>query len=403
MMAAMSIGIVTPAFAKSENAKKINLLYLNSYENGYHWSDTILDGIKSVVGKSGLNIDLHIEYMDTKLRYDENVKMHLYHIYAHKYRNVTFDIIIVSDNNAFDFYRQFHGNLFPGVPTIFCGVNDFSPQSIQDMNHVTGVVESFDIRENLELAQKYHPERKRFVVIEDNSTTAKAIKSQIQKAFDRMAVTPKYEFLKAVTMEKLTTAAKAMAQDSVFYVIPFYMDDQKGRYTANEVVNALWQSTGAPLYSNWKFMVGSGVVGGKMIDGFEHGTSAATMAIRVLEGQDPKEIPIVKPNDELFIFDNNVMDKFNIDSDSLPSGSTIINRSAYFFEVDRQLFWFLVLGAILVTISLVFLIFNISERKAAESRLKDQLAFVRQLMNTIPIPILNCITIYNGEIVISNI
>ena len=235
MMAAMSIGIVTPAFAKSENAKKINLLYLNSYENGYHWSDTILDGIKSVVGKSGLNFDLHIEYMDTKLRYDENVKMHLYHIYAHKYRNVTFDIIIVSDNNAFDFYRQFHGNLFPGVPTIFCGVNDFSPQSIQDMNHVTGVVESFDIRENLELAQKYHPERKRFVVVEDNSTTAKAIKSQIQKAFDRMAVTPKYEFLKAVTMEKLTTAAKAMAQDSVFYVIPFYMDDQKGRYTANEV------------------------------------------------------------------------------------------------------------------------------------------------------------------------
>ena len=387
MMAAMSIGIVTPAFAKSENAKKINLLYLNSYENGYHWSDTILDGIKSVVGKSGLNIDLHIEYMDTKLRYDENVKMHLYHIYAHKYRNVTFDIIIVSDNNAFDFYRQFHGNLFPGVPTIFCGVNDFSPQSIQDMNHVTGVVESFDIKENLELAQKYHPERKRFVVIEDNSTTAKAIKSQIQKAFDRMAVTPKYEFLKAVTMEKLTTAAKAMAQDSVFYVIPFYMDDQKGRYTANEVVNALWQSTGAPLYSNWKFMVGSGVVGGKMIDGFVHGTSAATMAIRVLEGQDPMEIPIVKPNDELFIFDNNVMDKFNIDSDSLPSGSTIINRSAYFFEVDRQLFWFLVLGAILVTISLVFLIFNISERKAAESRLKDQLAFVRQLMNTIPIPL----------------
>ena len=387
VIAVISIGNPAAAFAKRDTTTKINLLYLNSYEYGYQWSDTILDGIKSVVDQSGLNIALHIEYMDTKLHYDQNVKMHLYHIYAHKYRNVAFDVIIVSDNNAFDFYRQFHTNLFPGVPTIFCGVNDFSPQSIHDMDNVTGVVESFDIKENLELALKFHPERKRIVVVEDNSTTAKAIKSQIQQAFNEMAVTPTHEYLKAVTMDKLTAATKAMAEDSIFYIIPFYMDDHKGRYTAKEVVNAIWQATGAPLYSNWKFMVGSGVVGGKMIDGFEHGASAAGMAISVLEGKNPKDIPIVKPNDELFIFDNNIMDKFNIDSNSLPSGSTIINRTAYFFEVDRQVFWFLVSGAIMVTITLVFLMFNISERKAAESRLKDQLTFVRQLMNTIPIPI----------------
>lgn len=383
----IAIGVAGSAFAQAENSKKINMLFLNSYEYGYQWSDTILEGIKSVLSQSELNIDLHIEYMDTKIRYNQKVKMHLFAIYAHKYRNMVFDIIIVSDNNGFDFYRQFQSDLFPGVPTIFCGVNDFAPQTIAGMSNVTGVVESFDIKENLELAQKYHPERKRFVVIEDNSTTAKAIKSQILQAFNKMAVTPKYEFLKAVSLDQLKRDAKAMADDSVFYVIPFYMDDQKGRYTAKEVVNAVWRSTGAPIYSNWKFMVGSGVVGGKMIDGFEHGISAANMAISVLEGEDPMNIPIVKPNDELFIFDNNIMDRFNIDSDDLPSGSTIINRTAYFFEVDRQVFWFLVLSAILVTITLVFLVFNISERKAAESKLKDQLAFVRQLMNTIPIPI----------------
>lgn len=383
----MGIGVVADAFAQNENKKKINLLYLNSYEYGYQWSDTILEGIKSVLKQSELIIDLHIEYMDTKIRYNQKVKMHLFAIYAHKYRNTVFDIIIVSDNNGFDFYRQFQNDLFPGVPTIFCGVNDFSPQTIAGMSNVTGVVETFDIKENLELAQKFHPERKRFVVIEDNSTTARAIKSTILQAFNKMTVTPKYEFLKAVSLDQLKRDAKAMAADTVFYVIPFYMDDQKGRYTANEVVNAVWVSTGAPVYSNWKFMVGSGVVGGKMIDGFEHGVSAANMAIRVLDGEKPMNIPIIKPNDELFIFDNNIMDKFNINSDDLPPGSTIINRTAYFFEVDRQVFWFLVLGAILVTVTLVFLMFNISERKAAESKLKDQLAFVHQLMNTIPIPI----------------
>ncbi len=383
----IGFGTVTTTLAQVEDHKKINMLYLNSYENGYQWSDTILEGIKSVTNSSGMNIDLHIEYMDTKIRYDRMVKNYLFAIYAHRYRNVKFDIIIVSDNNGFDFYRQFQDELFPGVPTIFCGVNDFSPQWIKGMPQVTGVVESFDIKENLELAQKFHPERKRFVVVENNSTTSKLIKSQILKAFEKMATSPKYEFLEAVRMDQLTRDAKAMADDSVFYVIPFYMDDQQGRYTATEIVNALWQSTKAPLYSNWKFMVGAGVVGGKMIDGFEHGAAAARMAMDVLGGQAPADIPIVKPNDELLIFDSKIMDKFNIDSDDLPAGSTIINRSAYFFEVDRQVFWLMVIGAVLVTITLVFLVFNISQRKAAESKLKDQVAFLRQLMNTVPIPI----------------
>ena len=363
----ISLGVTGTAPAQTESSKKINLLYLNSYENGYQWSDTILEGIKSVVNQSNLNIDLHIEYMDTKIRYDQTVRNYLFAIYAHKYRNVKFDAIIVSDNNGFDFYRKYQGELFPGVPAIFCGVNDFDPRSIRGMSHVTGVVESFNIKENLELAQKFHPERKRFVVIENNSTTSKLIKSQILKAFKKMTVTPKYQFLEAVSLDQLTRDAKAMADDSVFYVIPFYMDDEKGRYTAREIVTALWESTGAPLYSNWKFMVGSGVVGGKMIDGFEHGVYAARMAINVLSGQNPTEIPIIKPNDELFIFDSVIMDKFNIESEDLPRGSTVINRSAYFFEVERQVFWFMVIGAVLVTITLIFLVLNISERKAAES------------------------------------
>ena len=270
-IALMWIGWVAPATAQNEKTKKINLLYLNSYENGYQWSDTILEGIKSVINQSKMKIDLYIEYMDTKIRYNQNVEKYLFAIYAHKYRHVNFDAIIVSDNNGFDFYRKFHNELFPGVPTVFCGVNDFAPQSIKGMAQITGVVESFDIKENLELAQRFHPGRKRFVVIENDSTTSRLIKNHIQKAFNKMEVTPKYEFLEAVSLDQLTREARARADDAVFYVIPFYMDDQKGRYTAKEIVNAVWEATGAPLYSNWKFMVGSGVVGGKMLDGFEHG------------------------------------------------------------------------------------------------------------------------------------
>ncbi len=359
---------------RSSNTNKFNVLYLNSYQYGYAWSDTILNGIKDVLDKSGLNVDLQIEYMDTKIRYDQQVKMHLYALYAHKYRNVEFDAVIVSDNNGFDFYLQFQSELFPNVPAIFCGVNDFSPQSIQGNRHISGVIETFDIKTNLELAQKFHPARKKFVVIEDNSTTARAIKSEMLKAFNKMSPSPHYQFLKAEHLEQLIGEAKTLAADAVFYIIPFYMDNPRGRNSANEIVQALYQATQAPIYSNWKFLLGSGIVGGKVIDGYAHGKAAAQMAVRVLEGEHVADIPIVKPNDEPIIFDNKLLEKFHINRDDLPPDSTLINRSAYFFEIDRQLFWFLVLGAILVTVTLVFLMFNITQRQAAENKLKDQLA-----------------------------
>jgi PAS domain S-box-containing protein len=375
------------AMAQTEDRKKYNLLFLNSYENGYLWSDTIIEGIKSVLVENGHGFDLNIEYMDTKIRYDQKVKMNLFDLYAHKYRNVEFDLIFVSDNNGFDFYLQFQAQLFPGVPAIFCGVNDFSPQSIKGLQSITGVVESFEIKINLELARKFHPDRKKFVVIVDNSTTGKAILSQIMKAFDKMTDPPPFEILRARNLKQLTEDAKAIADDTVFYFIPFYMDHHRGRYTANEIVQTLWEVTRAPIYSNWKFLVGSGVVGGKVIDGYAHGRAAAQMALRVLEGENPANIPIVKPNDEAYLFDNNILEALKVQRSELPEKSQLINHSAYFFEIDRQLFWFLVGGAITATIALVFLIINISQRKSAESKLKDQLTFVRQLMNTVPIPI----------------
>ena len=286
------------------------------------------------------------------------------------------------------FFLQFQDDLFSDVPTIFCGINDFSRQLVQHRNNVTGVIESFDFKTNLELIQRYHPDRKRLIVIEDYSVTAKAIKSEMLKSLNQISDPPNLQFLKAENIDQLVLDAKALASDSVFYVIPFYMDDQqRGRHSANEIVKTLWEKTRVPIYSNWKFLLGSGIVGGKLVDGYAHGMAAARMALRVLEGERADHMPIIKPNDEVMVFDNAILEALHISRGDLPEGSNLINRTAYFFEIDRQLFWVLVGCMVVVAMGLVLLVFNIQERKRAERRLKAQLAFVRLLINTIPSPI----------------
>jgi len=55
------------AFPKSADAvipKRV--LVLNSYHDGYTWTDNLIDGIRSVFNQSDLNVEVIAEYMDTK-------------------------------------------------------------------------------------------------------------------------------------------------------------------------------------------------------------------------------------------------------------------------------------------------------------------------------------------------
>src|SRR5208337_151445 len=92
-------------------AKK-HVLVLNSYHEGLSWTDGIVKGIESVFKseKEDRDIELHYEYMDTKRYFGERYFQKLYDAYKEKYRTTHFDVVIVTDNDAFDFARKhYHG------------------------------------------------------------------------------------------------------------------------------------------------------------------------------------------------------------------------------------------------------------------------------------------------------
>ena len=366
---------------------KKSVLFLNSYQNGYAWSDDILEGARQVLAKSEYIIDLQIEYMDTKKHFDENIKKMLYDLYQYKFRKTKFDVILVSDNNGFDFVREYHDELFPGVPVVFCGVNDLEPGMIPSRDIYTGVVENFDVTENLERALKYHPKRHRLVVIGDNSATGRAIRNQVEQGVAGIDNTLKVEVWDSYSLDEILSRTRELADSAIFYFIPFVKDANLKFYSAREVLNAVWKTTGAPIYSNWEFLMGAGIVGGRMLSGLEHGSFAARIALRIFKGENVRNIPIVTRVNEPYVFDNDVLKALGIKKRNLPVGSVIINEPPYFVEINRQLFWTIITSIIILAVFLVFLVFNIVERRYIEEKIKDQLSFLKILMDTIPIPI----------------
>lgn len=378
------LGAAAPA--RGQDEPKRNILYLNSYHNGYAWSDTIFDGARETFQKSGKNIYLQIEYMDSKRFYGPEINTVLYNYYKFKFRDTKFDLVIASDNNAFDFVIEHGDALFPNVPIVFCGVNDVQVDEIPKRDHMTGILETFDVRAIIDLAIRFHPGKKRLIAIGDRSLTGVAIANQVRDGLSDLPPGMQVEFFDEFTLDELITRVRTASSDSIFFFIPFYKDVGQEVFSAQDLINIVWKNTHVPLYSAWEFLLGSGAVGGGMISGQAHGRAVAEMGLRILNGESPAEIPIAVSPDEPPTFDYEVLTRLGISTDALPPGSLLINEPSPFYSINRHQFWTIIVSLVVLSLVLVLLVVNILERKQIELRIKNQLSFLRTLMDTLPLP-----------------
>ncbi len=383
-VSALAVFILVSAPCRAADKKLV--LYLNSYHNGYAWSDDVLTGIRKVLGESDLPIVLQIQYMDSKKYSYADLAPELARLYKHKFAGQRFDVIIVSDNNAFDFILEYGEELFPGTPVVFCGTNDFDPASIRGRD-MTGVAENIDPVLLFDIALTLHPGLKRAVVIGDESITGRTIRNQVQAAVPRFRDRLTFEFWSNINLDKTLEAVSAMSSDTMIYFIPLFLNVNGVYYSADELCSMVAKRSNVPLYSNWGFLLNHGVVGGPLISGVRHGQDAARLALRVLAGEAAYTIPVEQQVYYDMIFDYAVLKSRKIDLKLLPETSRFINAPSPFYELNKQLFWTIMAFLVILLVTLALLVRNIVRRRAVEKEITAQLSFMELLLDSIPMHI----------------
>jgi PAS domain S-box-containing protein len=374
--------LLVPQPGNSERIKK-SVLYLNSYHHGYQWSDSQHDGIRATLDNSPYKIDLQVEYLDAKRYNTDAVIQALLEVFKIKYANDHFDAVIVSDDDAFNFALKTRPQLFPGVPIIFCGINDLREDQMAAGN-LTGVIESFDLLGTVDVALKLHPEKRRMVVVGDDSTAGRAIKKQIEALVPRYKDRLQVDYWVQIDLPEAQRRVEKLPDDTFLFFIPYYQIIDNRTYTAEEVMRALYTHSSVPLYTSWEFLLGHGAVGGSMLSGLKHGQTAAEMALKILGGVPADSIPVIREPTGAYLFDYEVMRHLLITEELLPKGSTLINAPKAFYELPKELFWTIIISLFLLLVSLIFLIFTMHGRRRIERAIKDQLSFQETLMDTNP-------------------
>jgi PAS domain S-box-containing protein len=372
------------SFAIGQEIKHV--FVLNSYHRGYPFSDNEMRGIDDAFSKSGLAVEIYASYMDMKrIPTTRQYFRQLKELIKFGYKGIHFETIIACDNDALDFVRQYRNELFPGVPVVFTGINDFDGRMLDGRSDITGTSQSNDYAGTISIALKLRPATKSIVVVTDNTTTGKAHRSAVEKIRPDFSQSLGFTYLSLadMTLEELAEKLSKLSGDSIVLLLHHSVDRTGTGHSIPDSASFLAKSASVPVFVVSDSRMGFGVLGGHLVSGYSQGETAAKMALKILGGIDVRTIPVLRESPNKYIFDYGVMQRFSIAESELPPLSTVINRPESVFDKYRNQLLF-ILGAFIVLCGLIiYLLFEIRRRKLAEEAARESEARFRNLLQDV--------------------
>ncbi|PKQ61770.1 hypothetical protein BZG01_18590 [Labilibaculum manganireducens] len=356
---------------KGFSANQKDILVLNSYHNGLSWTDSIVSSIKRELSTES-SYSVYIEDMDTKRYFSQNYLNVLAKFYQEKYKNRKFDLIISTDNNAYDFLLEYKNQIFGSVPVLFCGLNS----TIDVPKGYSGVFENMNFCSTIDLIKENHPKFSELVIVSDKTTTGKAMVQFVEDDIKNMEELIPYRIIQPDHMPNLQKELSSLDKNSIVLYLLYNRDSEGKYYTYEDSFREVIPYCKVPIYCVWDFYMGHGAVGGTLITGRNQGKQVTEMAKRVLSGTSIDDIPSQNAKYEN-CFDYKQLTQFNIDRSKLPKDSRIINEPYSFVRENKEIVILTLTVLILLTIIIIVMTINMHLRKVRAQKEKAHLLEIK--------------------------
>lgn len=292
------------SFSRSYEGKKV--LYIDSYHQGYAWSDGITKGVETRM--KGTGVKLKIIRMDTKRNSDDAFKKEAAKKAMSVINEFRPDVVIASDDNASKFLiKPYYKNA--ELPFVFCGVNWDAKVYDYPYNNVTGMIEVAPIPILIEQMELY-AKGKRIGFLGPDIITAQKEAANYRKVFGLKIV----EYY-AKDFQDWKKGFKQL-QNKVDMLI---IASDGGLYDdfAKEYEDFVVKNSRIPSGTCYDFMARVALIGVVKV-AEEQGQWAADAALRIMKGTPPSEIEIVENKRAKLFINKKIADSMGVDLAKFP-------------------------------------------------------------------------------------
>jgi PAS domain S-box-containing protein len=351
-------------------------------------------GIIASLDKSPYQIELYSESLEMTLFPDEAHQQQFREWYTRKYHDRKPDVIIAVGLEPIQFLALSHKVSFPDTPIVFCGSTEEMLGQLKLDSDFTGVWEAVQPDKTLIAALYLQPRTKHVVVVGGVGAYDRYLQAIAKESFRKYESRFDFQYLTDLDMPALLERLKHLPDDTIVYHTSLMQDASGTRFIdATQAVPLIASASKAPVFVVDDVDLGRGTAGGDLLNFTSDGRIVGEMAVRVLNGEKPRDIPIVK-SATVYMFDWRALQRWGLRESDLPADSTVLNREPTVWESYKGY----IIGGIALILAEALLIFALvwqraraikaeTERRKAEEAIRESEKRFRLVANTAPVMI----------------
>ena len=379
-LAIFSILVCLSTANGNESKENKRILILFSAQSDLPANPFVEKGIKAgLAAGTQFHIEYLIEYMDFYRNTDQESYRLLLDLYHHKFTKRAIDLIIAYGAPSLSLVVAHGSELFPQTPVVFSGISRAQIEGLHLSPVITGVLADIDYAGLLETALAIHPQTRHVAIVNGASKTDLFLEQEFRQAFVPYAARLDFIYLTRLPFGQLIDKVQTLPEDTV---ILFYLltQDGSGRgFPPWEAASLVAEAAKAPVYGCLDSYLGHGIVGGRMTSMEMTGVKAGEMALRILRGERPADIPMTSQGTIVDLFDWRQFKRFKIRESRLPPDGIVRFKTYSFWELYRG---YIVAALVLIAVQsglISHLLRQRAQRRRAQEELAKRLRFEEML------------------------
>jgi PAS domain S-box-containing protein len=275
------------------------------------------------------------------------------------------DLVLTLDTAAV-FALQQKERFFPHTPVVATAVRPAVLQGIHQPEGCTAVMQEIAPLETVQTALDLFPDLERVAVVVGSSPLERHLSRRLHQDLEYMAGRLELVWLEDMAFEDVRARLAELPPRSAVLFGRLTRDSQGRWFVSREGVGELARATDAPVFVLWGTLLGTGALGGVLMDPVVEGRVTATKAHLMLAGRPapPGTLPAMP------IFDWRVMQRFGLEPADLPREAMVRNRPPTMWQVYMEE----ILLALAVILVLAFTVASLVLINVRRRRVEERLA-----------------------------
>jgi signal transduction histidine kinase len=266
---------------------------------------------------------------------------------------------------AIDFMSRNRDALFRGTPAVF--YSHIPPRS--PFANSTGLVNPLHFGRSLDLALALQPDLKHVYVVSGAGALDQRNESQARTEFRPFEGRVEFTYFSGLVMKDLEQRLRTLPPHSAVFYVVVSEDGAGEHFQVMGSLSRVASAANAPTYSWADATVDSGIVGGSRRDQLAQTQAIATLALRVLHGEQAEGIPVSSPNTDVDLVDWRQLRRWGLDESRVPPGARVLFREPSIWEQYERY----IVGAVLLMLAQTALIAGLLVQQAKRRRVELEL------------------------------